>query len=221
MQSTMSALSNQLEAKRSTSQWTHQIFAEKSINTSQIKTFLKDDHSNCTHKSKGGQCTRSTNKKSLSYEGQTLERKRNTAWTIHDEWQQNMNDSRTARRSANKITKKTSPKSAQKNRTSNNKRWLKEGLRKSPPKEALRTQTILLSLGLAEKNNWSSGSSTKYYQKKGTLQRELWSAEKKRTTQKKKCPHHQNESLKTSRQWRSTTRLDPLQSKGKANKNRH
>ena len=33
-----------------------------------------------------------------------------------------MNDSRSARISANKITKKTSPKSAQKNRTSNNKR---------------------------------------------------------------------------------------------------
>ena len=33
-----------------------------------------------------------------------------------------MNDSRSARRSANKITKKTSLKSAQKNRTSNNKR---------------------------------------------------------------------------------------------------
>ena len=89
----MSALSNQLEAKRSTSQWTHQIFAEKSINTSQNKTFLKDDHSNCTHKSKGGQCTRSTNKKSLSYEGQTLERKRNTAWTINDQRQQKRENS--------------------------------------------------------------------------------------------------------------------------------
>ena len=33
-----------------------------------------------------------------------------------------MNDSRSARRSANKITKKTSPNSAQKNRISNNKR---------------------------------------------------------------------------------------------------
>ncbi len=132
-----------------------------------------------------------------------------------------MNDSRSARVSANGITEKTSPKSLKKNRTSQNKRWLKDGLRKSPPpKEALRTQTTLGRKGFAEKNNWSWGSSTKHYKKKGTLQRELRSAEKKRTTQKKKCKDYQNEPLKRSRQWRSTTRLDRLQSKGKANKNR-
>ena len=54
-----------------------------------------------------------------------------------------MNDSRSVRISVNKITKKKkSPKSAKKNRTCKNKRWLKDGLRKSSPKkEALRTQT--------------------------------------------------------------------------------
>ena len=57
-----------------------------------------------------------------------------------------MNDSRSVRISANKITKKkkkTSPKSPQKKekRICKNKRWLKDGLRKSSPKEALKTQT--------------------------------------------------------------------------------
>ena len=33
-------------------------------------------------------------KQSLSNEGQTLERKRNTAWTINDEWQQKCENKR-------------------------------------------------------------------------------------------------------------------------------
>ena len=33
-------------------------------------------------------------KKIQSYEGQTLERKRNTAWTINDEWQQKRENKR-------------------------------------------------------------------------------------------------------------------------------
>ena len=33
-------------------------------------------------------------KQSLSNEGQTLERKRNTAWTINDEWQQKRENKR-------------------------------------------------------------------------------------------------------------------------------
>ena len=94
-----------------------------------------------------------------------------------------MNDSRSVRISANKITKKKKKvlKVLKKNRTCKNKRWL----RKSTPKEALRTQTTLLRKRFAEKNNWRWCSSTKHC-KKGSLQRELRSAEKKRTNQKKK-----------------------------------
>ncbi len=115
-----------------------------------------------------------------------------------------MNDSRSARIGANKITENASPKSAKMNKITRNKRWLKDGLRKSPPKEALTTQTTLLTKKFAEKNNWAWGSSTKHYKKKEQLPRELWSAEKKGTNQKKKCKDDQIESLKRSRQWRST-----------------
>ncbi len=43
---------------------------------------------------KEGSAQEAQTKKSLSYEGQTLERKRNTAWTINDEWQQKRQNKR-------------------------------------------------------------------------------------------------------------------------------
>ena len=137
-----------------------------------------------------------------------------------------MNDSRTWmtaevwEEALTRLQKKTSPKSAQKNRISNNKRWLKDGLRKSPPKGSTQNINNPIKKTICWEEQLKMMLKHKALQKRITTKRimKCWEEE-----------NHSEEKMSTpskwiherSRQWRSTTRLDPLQSKGKANKNRH